>query len=92
MLLKELCRLYQVEEPPNLDSLRIGISQQFCLLQDKQEKMNRIEDDDDDDDEEDDLEEDIPLAADENDSSKNKVFIFVIDINYLLAANKTITY
>ncbi|XKL61886.1 hypothetical protein PGB90_001719 [Kerria lacca] len=36
ILLKELCRLYQIEEPPNLDSLRLGLSQQFCLISEKQ--------------------------------------------------------
>ncbi|KAK7603755.1 hypothetical protein V9T40_003754 [Parthenolecanium corni] len=71
MLLKELCRSYQVEEPANLDSLRLGISQKFCSLAEKQ-KAKIIETDDDDDDEDEDLEEDIPLATEENDTNKNK--------------------
>lgn len=77
MLLKELCRSYQVEEPANLDSLRLGISQKFCSLAEKQ-KAKIIETDDDDDDEDEDLEEDIPLATEENDTNKNKVCTFIL--------------
>lgn len=72
MLLKELCRIYQVDEPANLDSLRLGISQQFCSVTEKQ-KAKIIETDDDDDDEDEDLDEDIPLATEEPDANKNKV-------------------
>lgn len=71
-MLKELCRIYQVDEPANLDSLRLGISQHFCSNIEKQ-KAKIIETDDDDDDEDEDLEEDIPLATEENDANKNKV-------------------
>lgn len=77
LLLKELCRIYQIPEPPNLDSLRIGISQ-FCTLE--RFKTNKMVDEDDDSDSEDDedLEEDIPLATEEeNDlTNKNKVILF----------------
>lgn len=73
MLLKELCRLYQVEEPANLDSLRLGVSQQFCLISDKP-KVKSVEEDEDEDEDDDDLEEDIPLANEETDNTnKNKV-------------------
>jgi hypothetical protein len=50
------------------------MSQQFCLLE--KSKANKMVDDDDEDDSEDDedLEEDIPLATEDNDiSNKNKV-------------------
>lgn len=70
LLLKELCRIYQVEEPTNLDSLRLGLSQQFCLMNNKQN--SRIADDDDDEDSDDDLDEDIPLATEETENANNK--------------------
>lgn len=76
-MLKELCRIYQVDEPTNLDSLRLGISQQFCLMNEKN-KQKVVEEDDEDDDDDDDLEEDIPLATEELDNANNKNKVIVV--------------
>ncbi|XP_065221622.1 ubiquitin-conjugating enzyme E2 Q2 [Planococcus citri] len=71
ILLKELCRIYQVDVPTNLDSLRLGINQQFCLMNEKN-KQQAVDEDDEDDDDDDDLEEDIPLATEDLDLANNK--------------------
>lgn len=81
-MLKELCRTCQVEEPANLDSLRLGVAQQFCSVAEKH-KADLIETDDDDDDEDEDLEEDIPLATEEPDNKKVRVNTVRVDIDFV---------
>lgn len=73
ILIKELCQSFQVEVPLNLDSLRLGVSKQFCLISEKQNNMKSADSDDDDEDEDEDLEEDIPLATEDNETAKDKV-------------------
>lgn len=61
------------------------MSQQFCLLE--KARNNKMVDDDEDDDSEDDedLEEDIPLATEDNDiTNKNKVTVTLTRLTRIL--------